>query len=448
MGNWPIRWRVLTEATLLVVFVAVCSSVWGIPGAIGAGVLGFLVAWYRAERLGLLIHQMTEGVLRTASINNDHRIDPAGPAELARMARAVNRLADRLVAQAVEEAGERQRLGSILESMAEGVVVLDESGSVEFVNPAARGILDSPPSFRLGELVTKLNRNYEINEVALQCARTGEPRQAQVELRDRHKLVQAMAVPLSRTPEHGRRSLLLLTDLTEIRRVETTRREFVSNASHELRTPISAIKAAVETLQRGALTDPEAGPDFLRRIDEDVNRLEQMVTEMLQLSRLESGQTPLHLQQFDAANLVTDIVDRLGPVAGESSISLVADIQPRIPELHADRDRVEQVLTNLVMNAIRATPRDGEVTMKVEPCEEGIRFSVRDTGEGVESEHLPHIFERFYKVEQDRNQTGAGLGLAIAKHIAQAHGGTIWVESRLGEGSTFFVQLPLTARDS
>lgn len=448
MGNWPIRWRVLTEATLLVVFVAVCAIAWEIPGAIGAGLVGFLVAWYRAERLGILIHRMTEGVLRTASIDNDHRIDPAGPAELARLARAVNRLADRLVAQAVGEASERQRLASILDSMAEGVVVLDETGSVEFVNPAARGLLDSPTSFRVGDLITKLNRNYEINEVALQCARTGEPRQAQVELHDRHRLIQAMAVPVSSRSEGGRQSLLLLTDLTDVRRVETTRREFVSNASHELRTPISAIKAAVETLQRGALGDPVAAPDFLRRIEEDVRRLEVMVAEMLQLSRLESGQAPLHLQQLDPAKLIEDITDRFQPLAADANLSIKKSMAPGVPLIHADRDRLEQVLANLVMNAIKATPAGGVITLGAEPSSTGVRLSVCDTGDGIEPEHLPHIFERFYKVDQARNETGSGLGLAIAKHIVQAHGGSIWAESRLGEGAMFFVQLPLTVRES
>ena len=448
MGNWPIRWRVLTEATLLVAFVGVCATVWGVTGAVVAGVIGFLVAWYRAERLGRLVHRMTEGVLRTASVNRGYRIDPGGPAELSRLARAVNRLSDRLVAQAENEAAERKWLASILSSMAEGVVVLDEDGTVEFVNPAARGLLDSPTSFAVGELVTKLNRNYEINEVALQCARTGEPRHAQVELHDRHRLLQAMAVPLARKPEGGRRSLLLITDLTEVRRVETTRREFISNASHELRTPIAAIKAAVETLQRGALQDPQAGPDFVRRIEEDVRRIEKMVSEMLQLSRLESGQAPLHIQPIDPAQLVDDIVDRLTPLAAEADLSLSKRVSGVPPAIHADRDRLEQVLTNLVANAIHATPDGGSITIGIEPCPDGVRFSVADNGVGIEPEHLPHIFERFYKIDQARNDGGSGLGLAIAKHIVQAHGGSIWAESRLGDGSTFYVQLPLTVRQS
>jgi two-component system phosphate regulon sensor histidine kinase PhoR len=241
--------------------------------------------------------------------------------------------------------------------------------------------------------------------------------------------------------ERGR-ALLVIKDVTELRRVEVTRREFVSNASHELRTPVAAIKASAETLQVAA-DDPSAIREFADRIVRDAGRMERMLGELLELSRLESGDTPLHLIPVDLVEFAHEVVARFRPIADAKRVTLRCVAQPPLPVVTGDKEKLHQLAGNLIINAIKATPEGGEVVLSVERTEGGVEMRVADTGKGIEQEHLPHIFERFYKADRSSGDGGAGLGLAIAKHIAQAHQGNIAVRSRAGEGSTFTVWLPV-----
>lgn len=242
-----------------------------------------------------------------------------------------------------------------------------------------------------------------------------------------------------------RQVLLLLHDLTEARRLETTRREFVSNVSHELRSPVTAIRASTEALEAGALDEPDHARDFLRRIHQETERMDQLVGDLLHLSRLQAGQLGLALAPTSPARLVEAVVDRFKPIAESRGIALTAHV-PRegLPDVLADTFQMERVLANLVDNALRFTPRSGKVDVSVERYGETVVFAVRDTGDGIPPEHLPHIFERFYKVDRARRDPGTGLGLAIAKHTVRAHGGEIWAESALGKGSTFRFSLPVS----
>ncbi|MEX0762130.1 MAG: ATP-binding protein [Dehalococcoidia bacterium] len=443
MTSWALRWQILAEAIALTVMVTASTLVWGVPGAVISGLIGIVAALWTGSRLSALLGSVTEGILRIGSVDRHYRLEPEGPAELHRMTRAVNRMSDRLGRLVDIEAGERARLASILDAMQEGVVVVGEDGAVESANAAAMNILGTPASFRAGQLLTSLTRNYEINRIAIECAEMREPRQAQVELYDLRRFVQALATPLAGRVDGEGRALLLINDLTEIRRVDVTRREFFSNASHELRTPIAAVRASAETLQRGAMADPEVAADFLRRIVEDVARMDVMVSEMLELSRLESGQTPLHLAPVDVGRLLRSVADRFHPQANELGVLLRVEFPEDTPMVTADRDKMEHVLTNLVANALKATPRGGSICLGAVPVNDAIRLQVSDTGAGIAPEHLPHIFERFFKANPARNDGGSGLGLAIAKHIVQAHGGGITAESSPGMGATFTVTLPL-----
>lgn len=399
-------------------------------------------------RLTRSIARVTAGARRVAAGQLDHRLWPERPAEVQQLANAVNEMASRLSALISQEADERTRLSSILSTMSDGVILVDAQGGVELANPAAREMLDAPSSFSPGEALFRMNHNYELNQLAQTVAETGESVHTQIELLDSRKFLQALAVPLEtrdddaqRTPRR-RRALILLADLTEMRQVETTRREFVSNASHELRTPISAIRAAVETLQAGAMQDPTVASDFLRRIASDVERMDRMVSELLELSRLESGQIQLHLRPVDASELVTEVVDRLKPLAQRAGVTLVAEVQASLPLMTADGDQLEHALSNLVSNAIRSTPAGGQADVIVGQSQNRVEFRVRDTGVGIEPEHLPHIFERFYKIDRARSGEGTGLGLAITRHIVQVHDGEIYVDSQAGEGSTFTIRIP------
>jgi two-component system phosphate regulon sensor histidine kinase PhoR len=241
---------------------------------------------------------------------------------------------------------------------------------------------------------------------------------------------------------------LVFQDLTRLRQLETVRRDFISNISHELRTPLAALKALTETLQDSALDDPPSARRFLAQIELEVDSLSQMVTELLELSRIESGRVPLHFIGKQPQDIAHAAVERLSLQAARAGLTISVDVSPDLPQVLVDPIRIEQVLVNLLHNAIKFTQQGGKVTVSARADDskmpvEQIIFSVIDTGAGISSIDLPRVFERFYKTDRARSGSGTGLGLAIARHLVEAHGGRIWVESQVGKGSTFFFSLKL-----
>ncbi|HRJ74623.1 MAG TPA: ATP-binding protein, partial [Anaerolineales bacterium] len=235
---------------------------------------------------------------------------------------------------------------------------------------------------------------------------------------------------------------LLAQDLTGVHRLETVRRDFISNVSHELRTPLASLKALTETLQNGAFSDAEAGPRFLDRIHTEVDALTQMTQELLDLSRIESGQVELNFAPITPKNLIYSAAERMNAQAERANLKITVHCDDSISTLRADHARLEQVLVNLIHNAVKFTKSGGEISLFAESIDNGIRFAVKDTGIGIPSESLNRIFERFYRVDSSRTGSGTGLGLSIAKHIVEAHKGKIWAESELGKGSTFYFSIP------
>jgi two-component system phosphate regulon sensor histidine kinase PhoR len=221
------------------------------------------------------------------------------------------------------------------------------------------------------------------------------------------------------------------------------RREFVANVSHELRTPLASLKALVETLEEGALDDPPAAREFLAHMHVEVDSLAHLVQELLELSRIESGQVSLRLETVPAGALAEEVERRMRRQAERAGLELTLDVDSSAPPVQADPARVVQVLINLVQNAIKFTPRGGRVEVRVRDATEGVRYEVADTGIGIAAEDLPRLFERFFKVDRSRATGGTGLGLAIAKHVVQLHGGRVWAESPgEGRGATFVFTLP------
>jgi two-component system phosphate regulon sensor histidine kinase PhoR len=231
-------------------------------------------------------------------------------------------------------------------------------------------------------------------------------------------------------------------DLTDVKRVEDVRRDFAANVSHELRTPLAAIKSVIETLQGGAMEDPAVALDFLKRADGEVDRLVQMVEELLDLSRIESGELEVRKETVDVGETATAAVERLRPNAHRAGISLTVDVAPGLPSVTGDRVTLERAVINLVHNAIKFTEAGGSVDVLVRPVDGGVEVAVQDTGAGIEPQDLPRVFERFYKADRARRAGGTGLGLAVVKHTVEAHGGRVSVESTLGSGSTFRFWLP------
>jgi two-component system phosphate regulon sensor histidine kinase PhoR len=277
----------------------------------------------------------------------------------------------------------------------------------------------------------------------LRSRETGEAQEESVELPTRRRFLQLIVLPDRQTGG----SLLLVQDLTRVRRLETVRRDFISNVSHELRTPLASLKALTETLRDGALEDPKAAPRFLGRIETEVDALTQMATELLELSRIESGQVPLQRKAVPAASLLLSAAERMRAQAERAGLVLRLDPAQDMTEVSADPPRLEQVLVNLIHNAVKFTPPGGEVILAAQTESEFVRFSVHDTGVGIPVEELERIFERFYKADRARSGGGTGLGLSISRHLVEAHGGRIWAESTEGDGSTFYFTIPVNQQN-
>ena len=332
---------------------------------------------------------------------------------------------------------ENARLSTVLEQLTDGVIIVDVNGFIQFANPAAQKLFEI--SDAVGHSVTEVVRNHQLVDAWRRCQQIGEIQSESVELPARHQFLQLIAIP----DTHTSGSLLLVQDLTRVRRLETVRRDFISNVSHELRTPLASLKALTETLQSGALADPEAGPRFLSRISTEVDALTQMAQELLDLSRIESGQVELILAPLAPMSLITSAADRMRMQAERAGLKLSIKCADGLLNVRADKSRLEQVLVNMIHNAVKFTKPGGEVTLEAEPVIGAARFAVRDTGVGIPAESLSRIFERFYRVDKSRTGSGTGLGLSISKHIVEAHGGKVWAESNEGHGSTFYFDIPL-----
>jgi two-component system phosphate regulon sensor histidine kinase PhoR len=339
-------------------------------------------------------------------------------------------------AQIQELETERARLAAMLDQMTDGVMIADPAGMINFANPAAGRLFET--SEVIDRNIVEVIRQHQLIEAWRVCQETGEMQTQSVEMPDRRQFLQIVAIPDRTTGG----SLLLVQDLTRVRHLETVRRDFVSNISHELRTPLASLKALTETLQDGALEDHEAAKRFLVRIEAEVDALTQMAAELLELSRIESGQVPLDLKPVSPATLLFTVLDRMRLQVERAAISFSVVCPPDLPSVRADAPRLEQVLVNLIHNAVKFTPPGGQVIISSQKEEDFIRFAVQDSGVGISPEDLPRIFERFYKTDRARTSGGTGLGLSISRHIVEAHGGRIWAESEEGKGSTFFFTVP------
>jgi two-component system, OmpR family, phosphate regulon sensor histidine kinase PhoR len=370
--------------------------------------------------------------------------------------------------QRLEEARAAQRrLEEVLGGMIEGVLVIDAAGTVQLSNRRAEALLDLPHGdLPLGRPLIELTRHPDLHELVREVMGDGGAQRPFV--RDLHLdgakpiVLQVTATPMP-TLVGGRRSFILVFhDVSETKRLERIRRDFVANVSHELRTPLAAIGGYAETLLSGALDDPQRARRFLAIIERHTVRLGRLVDDLLTLSDLELGRTELRRVALQADDVVETTFEVLRNKAVQAGIVLSRDMAPDTPPLDADEDRLEQALVNLVDNAIKYTPHGGHVTVSARgvnaarPSEGGplpesdgfVEIAVSDTGIGVPPEDLPRLTERFYRVDKARSRElgGTGLGLAIVKHIIQAHGGWMRIESELGRGTTVHLYLPRFSR--
>jgi two-component system phosphate regulon sensor histidine kinase PhoR len=403
--------------------------------------LAVLAAWIIARTLTRPIRELTRASQGIATGDLGRRITIATKDEIGQLARAFNEMSTSLKTTVETVSTEKTELDSILANMADGVIVTDPDGDIVLANQAAGRLLGFEEGKAAGRPAIEVVHDHEIDEVLKQCLNTGSERSTQFESGLTRRFLQTIAVPLV---IQGRLNgaLILLQDLTELRGLQTMRRELVGNISHELRTPIAGIKAMVETLRSGAVNDKDAAKDFLARIETEADRLAQMVAELTQLSRIETGRAELKLGPVNLNNLVDEVLVEMKPLAEKQRVTLSRQVSPDLPSVMADRDRIRQTIINLVHNAIKFNKPGGHVTVSTGYDTKNVSLTVADTGIGISGDNLPHIFERFFKADRARTGGGSGLGLAIAKHTVQAHGGEIRAQSEEGRGSTFTFTLP------
>ncbi len=330
---------------------------------------------------------------------------------------------------------------SVLNNMNDGILVADQSGQVKLINNAAANLFSIEIHQAEKHSLVEVLRNHIIEGVWQNCMETQKFQTIDTEISPQHRFIRCIATPLA--PQLPGSVLLLFQDLTRIHQLEIIRQDFVSNVSHELRTPLASLKALVETLQDSALQDPTAANKFLERMDTEIDNLTQIVQELLELSKIESGRVPLEKRETTPNELLSKVAERMQLQVQRGKLDLIIDIQEKLPFIMVDINRMEQVLVNLVHNAIKFTLPGGKITLSAFQQNHEIIFSVEDTGIGIPPRDLERIFERFFKVDRARSEHGTGLGLSIARHLVEAHGGRIWAESVQTKGSSFFFSIPI-----
>jgi two-component system phosphate regulon sensor histidine kinase PhoR len=399
-----------------------------------------LASTIAAHRMTRVVRRVTDTARRMSEGDLDARSRVGGRDELGELGRTLDKLAGGLSASLAELRSERDRMAGILQSMDEGVLLLDTDGRIAMINPALREML-LLGSEVVGRSLLEVIRHSPLRKL-LEQAREGTVVSGEVEIegvKPRRMLVRAS---LLRGDPGG--VLAVFFDVTELRRLETLRRDFVANVSHELRTPITAVRSAAETLRSGAAADPTASARFLDILDRNAERLQHLVEDLLDLSRIESRQFQLQPESIPMAPALAHAVSLSRERAEKKRITLDARA-PQELVATADRRVLEQVLANLIDNAIKYSGAGCRVDVEARAAGDVVEVAVRDDGPGIEARHLPRLFERFYRVDagRSRDQGGTGLGLSIVKHLVEAMGGRVSVESTPGKGSTFSFTLPL-----
>jgi two-component system phosphate regulon sensor histidine kinase PhoR len=344
---------------------------------------------------------------------------------------------------------EREHIESIIFTMVDGIIATDASGRVTFMNPAAENLFDLEPGGAIGKFPREIWREYDMAEIFHVVFVTGEPEEREIQLDSPAKrFLKVQVIPIRMEGDSDVQGVLaVLRDLTHIRHLETVRSEFVANVSHELRTPLTSIKGFVETLLDGGLSAPESARRFLQIIGQETDRLNRIINDLLDLSRLESGRTDLHTAKLFLAPLVEDIHQTMDGRIHEKNLSFSVELGS--VAVWADEDRIREVLVNLIDNAIKYTPEGGAIRVRESDAGDFQEFMVCDTGIGIPKESIGRIFERFYRVDKARSRElgGTGLGLSIVKHIIDRHGGRVWVKSEYGKGTCFHFTLPKYRED-
>ncbi len=406
-------------------------------------ILSGLMSTFAAQWMSRGVSQLTDAARKMTAGDLSARTRVAGIDELGQLGRALDQLAGSLSQTLNELRTERDLQANILDGMEEGVLVLDREGQVVLMNRALRDMLRAGTS-AIGKLLIEVVRHAELHALVKRATNARTTVRGEIDLpgiKPRRLLTHASALS---GPEDG--VVAVFVDVTDLRRLESMRRDFVANVSHELRTPVMAVKSAAETLRDTALRDPDpkAAQRFVEIIERNSDRLQALIEDLLDLSRMESNQFQLRKERVDIPEVVANVVALFLERAERKKVTLSAKIDKDPQPFLGDSRAIEQVLSNLIDNAVKYCPAGAAIAVSVTSDEHTVRMDVRDNGPGIDAKHIPRLFERFYRVDAGRSREvgGTGLGLSIVKHLVEAMGGLVTVESAGGAGATFTVKVP------
>lgn len=421
--------------------------------------VAFLVALtlsvWLAHSITKPLSDIASAARRLGSGSQVFHVETTAQDEVGLLASTLNHMADQLHAKIEELSEDRSQLLAVLTSMVEGVMVLDSRGHVLQTNPALERMFGISRMEARGRPCAELFRHQQLNDLVTSILRSRTHHQDEIVLPLSGRYLQIEASPAGGERENEASAVLVFHDMTELRRLEKIRKDFVANVSHELRTPLTSIKGYVEALLDGANDDPPTSTKFLEIILKQSARLNLIIEDLLELSKIESGGVSFKEDPIELRSVIDRTLSMIKPIADKSRHRLVTVVDPSLPPVAGDEGRLVQVLTNLLDNAVKYTPAGGTITVgaklapavgTTEPPVGAIELSVADTGIGIPEEDRPRVFERFYRVDKARSRElgGTGLGLAIVKHIIEGHGGQVWVEANHPQGSRFVVRLPIS----
>jgi len=415
---------------------------------VGVAAVALAAAWLLGGRVAASLRRPLREITEAARAGADGRLRPVHGESFAEVRETIAEF-NAMVAQADRTITDLDRgkstLEAVLAHMSDGLLILDPESVLVLVNPSAERIFGIAASTAIGHRLIEVVHHYELDALVRQAIRERVPLTRELEIHQPdHRVLRVQANPVKGGRSEFLGIVVAAQDVTDLRRTDLIRQEFIANVSHELRTPLASLRALAETLRDGAARDPEAGPRFLGRIVSEIDRLALLVNDLLDLSAIESGSAKMEMTPVSMSEVARDVTTKFRPVAERRDIALRLEEFDGLPEAWGDEARLVQALVNLVDNALKYTPAGGSVRLSGHVAGDLVGLAVTDTGLGIAPEHLPRIFERFYRVDRSRSRAlgGTGLGLSIVKHIATSHGGRVEVQSVEGRGSQFTLLIP------
>ncbi|MCC6139438.1 MAG: HAMP domain-containing protein [Nitrospira sp.] len=416
--------------------------------AIGAAFLiALLLSLWMARSITKPLSDIADAARRLSAGDATIRIHTHSHDEVGLLGETLNHMTDQLRTKIDELSEDRAQLLAMLTSMVEGVMVLDCRGRILQVNPALERMFDVRRTEIRGQISTEVLAHPELNSLITTILANRAGQEAEITLTPGGRCLHIETSVAGCERENEACAVLVFHDITELRRLEKIRKDFVANVSHELRTPLTSIKGYVEALLDGGKDNPETAVNFLAIILKQSDRLNLILEDLLELSKIESGRVSFKEDPLDIRSLIERTLSMIKPLADKKGHRLISNIDGQIPPIAGDESRLAQVLTNLLDNAVKYTPEQGTITVTAKSLpDQTVELAVTDTGLGIPEQDRPRVFERFYRVDKARSREmgGTGLGLAIVKHIVEGHGGQVWVEAHPPQGSRFLVRLPIT----